>query len=85
VTLTYGDSELTVQVDDDGCGANDSRSDGGSDLRPGRGEAEDGLGSGIAGMRERATALGGSLDAGPLPTGGFSVRARLPLSPGDRR
>jgi hypothetical protein len=33
---------------------------------------------GILGMRERATALGGSLGAGPGPTGGFKVTARLP-------
>lgn len=36
-------------------------------------------GSGIRGMRERAEALGGDLDAGPGPDGGFAVRARLPL------
>ena len=36
-------------------------------------------GRGLAGMRERATMLGGTLDAGPLPDGGFRVRARLPL------
>ncbi|XVQ13696.1 sensor histidine kinase [Spirillospora sp. CA-255316] len=35
-------------------------------------------GSGIPGMRERARALGGDLAAGPLPGGGFRVRARLP-------
>ena len=38
-------------------------------------------GSGIRGMRDRATALGGSLDAGPAPGGGFRVHAVLPLSP----
>ena len=38
-------------------------------------------GSGIRGMRERATALGGTLDAGPASGGGFRVRAVLPLSP----
>jgi signal transduction histidine kinase len=32
-------------------------------------------------MRERATALGAELDAGPRPGGGFRVRARLPLGP----
>jgi signal transduction histidine kinase len=36
-------------------------------------------GSGIAGMRERAAALGGGLTAGPRPGGGFRVRAELPL------
>ncbi|MEV4255923.1 histidine kinase [Spirillospora sp. NPDC049652] len=35
-------------------------------------------GSGIGGMRERARALGGELEAGPGPDGGFRVRARLP-------
>jgi signal transduction histidine kinase len=65
VELTYGADELTVQIDDDG------RGDGGP---PGAGG-----GSGIAGMRERAGALGGQLDAGPRPDGGFRVHARLPL------
>jgi len=36
---------------------------------------------GIVGMRERARLLGGTLDAGPLPDGGFRVRADLPLEP----
>lgn len=81
VTLTYGGSELTVQVDDDGCGADGSSFGGESD----GGDAGHGMGSGIAGMRERATALGGSLGAGPLPAGGFRVRARLPLLSGSGR
>ena len=38
-----------------------------------------GHGFGILGMRERAAALGGELDAGPLPGGGFRVQATLPL------
>jgi signal transduction histidine kinase len=37
-------------------------------------------GHGIAGMRERATAIGGSLDAGPRPEGGFRVVASLPYA-----
>jgi signal transduction histidine kinase len=36
-------------------------------------------GTGIAGMRERADALGGHLEAGPGPEGGFRVYAVLPL------
>jgi signal transduction histidine kinase len=45
----------------------------------GTGPTADGAGRGIAGMRERAAMLGGTLDAGPLPDGGFRVHARLPL------
>jgi signal transduction histidine kinase len=30
-------------------------------------------------MRERAVALGGELEAGPRPDGGFRVLARFPL------
>ena len=37
-------------------------------------------GHGLAGMRERAELLGGSLSAGPAPDGGFVVAAVLPLS-----
>jgi signal transduction histidine kinase len=41
-------------------------------------------GHGIAGMRERAAALGGQLQAGPRSQGGFSVEARLPVHRADR-
>ncbi len=74
VELTYGGDELTVQVDDDGRGGGASG---------GRREASasdgEGGGNGIPGMRERAGALGGTLDAGPRSSGGFRVRARIPL------
>ena len=39
----------------------------------------EGSGYGIVGMRERATSLGGELDAGPSPQGGYCVHAFLPL------
>jgi signal transduction histidine kinase len=65
VCVRYGQHDLTVQVDDDGQGRNDSLPPPG--------------GSGIAGMRERAAALGGELHAGPRPGGGFRVTATLPL------
>jgi signal transduction histidine kinase len=65
VRLEYGADALTVQVDDNGSGSPlEAVSDGGS---------------GIPGMRERAVALGGELDAGPGPRGGFRVSARLPV------
>jgi signal transduction histidine kinase len=63
VELTYGSAELTVQIEDDGQGNETSNAGG----------------SGIVGMRERAAALGGELEAGPVAGRGFRVRARLPL------
>jgi signal transduction histidine kinase len=72
VRVAYGDDALTVEVDDDGMPR-----PGGSGFRPvtrpGR------PGNGIAGMTERAKALGGTLQAGPRPEGGFGVRAWLPF------
>jgi len=40
-----------------------------------------GGGQGLIGMRERVGMLGGELDAGPAPDGGFRVRATLPVTP----
>jgi signal transduction histidine kinase len=47
----------------------------------GSGDGAAGGGHGLVGMRERATMLGGSLDAGPTGDGGFLVAAVLPVSP----
>ncbi len=44
------------------------------DARPGPGG-----GRGLAGLRERTSAAGGTLTAGPSPSGGFEVCASLPL------
>jgi len=77
VRIGYGERELVIEVDDDGPAGP------GGHGRPGPavGGATAGMGSGngIAGMTERAHALGGALAAGPRPGGGFRVRARLPL------
>ena len=41
-----------------------------------------GAGHGLAGMRERAAALGGSCEAGPVNGAGWRVRAEIPVSGG---
>jgi signal transduction histidine kinase len=38
-------------------------------------------GRGLLGLRERVALYGGRLDAGPLPAGGWQVRARFPVDP----
>ncbi|MFH9863251.1 histidine kinase [Streptomyces sp. NPDC017202] len=59
------------------------------DNAPPRGSAPPGVGGlgsgrGLAGMRERAAAVGGELTAGPRPDGGWRVRATLPDATGPR-
>jgi signal transduction histidine kinase len=71
VHLQYGPGLLTVQVDDDGVGNGGSGGGGAPTPQPTSG-------MGLIGMRERVSALGGSLDAGPRAGGGFRVRAELP-------
>jgi signal transduction histidine kinase len=65
VRLSCDEDHLAVQVDDDGHGA--------AAQWPPVG------GNGLLGMRERVAALGGRLEAGPWPAGGFRVLATLPL------
>ena len=67
VHLRYGPESVSIQVDDDGQGAIS-----GNGVRP------SGPGLGLVGMRERVSALGGQLQAGPRDDGGFRVRAELP-------
>ncbi|WP_433472448.1 sensor histidine kinase [Spirillospora sp. CA-142024] len=72
VRLVYAHDRLTVTiVNDHGAGA-----DGPAPAAPER----DG-GFGLIGMRERALSVGGRLQAGPRPGGGFQVTADLPLQP----
>ncbi|MFE6332006.1 sensor histidine kinase [Streptomyces sp. NPDC057806] len=65
---------ISVDVVDDGKGAA-LQSVSGTARGTGTG------GHGIVGMRERALLLGGTLDAGPRPGGGFRLTAHLPLQP----
>jgi signal transduction histidine kinase len=65
VSLAYHDDELRINVADTGQGPHAS--------------ATGSAGHGLAGMRERAAAVGGTVQAGPRPGGGFLVAARLPI------
>ena len=66
----------TVQLDRDGRRLRIAVDDPGP-ARPG--SPADSTGFGIAGMTGRAQAVGGELSAGPGASGGFEVRASLPL------
>ncbi|KAB2340671.1 sensor histidine kinase [Actinomadura rudentiformis] len=59
-------NEIVIEVRDDGHGTTALSTHNGT------------RGHGLVGMRERALLLGGTLDAGPHPAGGFAVVAHLP-------
>jgi signal transduction histidine kinase len=65
VVVRADDDMLTIVVADDGVRT---------------APATTGSGAGVRGMRERAEALGGTLDAGPGPDGGWRVESALPLA-----
>ncbi|MEI5520178.1 sensor histidine kinase [Streptomyces brasiliscabiei] len=64
VRLDHGGGELRLRIDDDG---------------PATAADAGGGGNGLVGMRERAAALGGRIEAGPRADGGFRVLAVLPV------
>ncbi|MBT2508460.1 sensor histidine kinase [Streptomyces sp. ISL-98] len=64
VRLAYAPGRLDLRIDDEG---------------PATGGHAGGSGNGLVGMRERAAALGGTIEAGPRPDGGFRVEATLPF------
>jgi signal transduction histidine kinase len=78
--LGAGRDDMSGSAAADG-GGSAAADGGGSAAADGGGSAAaDGGGQGIAGMAERAAAVGGSLRAGPLADGGFSVTATLPVT-----
>jgi signal transduction histidine kinase len=76
VSVAQDAGAYRVRVADDGRGVASPRSADG----PGAGGVPGGRG--LLGMRERAELLGGTLDAGPGPDGGFVVAASIPKTPG---
>ncbi len=68
VELRREGERYVVEIVDDGSGTTGVASEGGR---------------GLLGMRERAELLGGRLEAGPRPGGGFAVRAVIPATGGE--
>lgn len=67
VRVRYDPESLVLEVADDGRGADGAPAPG----------------HGLTGMRERVAALGGQLDVGAAPGGGFVVRAEFPCAPAE--
>jgi signal transduction histidine kinase len=70
VSLSYHPDELGIDVTDTGHAPKPA---------PGYAPAGGAAGHGLAGMRERAAAVGGTVQTGPRPGGGYQVTARLPV------
>jgi signal transduction histidine kinase len=70
ISLRYGESMLRIEVADTGRG--------GAPGVHGPGTGQHGGGHGLVGMHERAASVGGTLQAGPEPGGGYRVAAVLP-------
>ncbi len=62
IRMPVADGSYVLSVVDDGTAVSTGRSGG----------------RGLLGMHERAELLGGTLEAGPRPEGGFAVVARIP-------
>lgn len=72
ITLRSDDRGIDLEVIDDGCGVpSDFRIDGNSRH------------SGLAGIRERVTALGGRVQIEPVATGGTRLAVRVPWTPAE--
>jgi signal transduction histidine kinase len=82
VNLCYRPDALEIQVDADGAGisiASATSNGNGTSNNTSNGNGHSASNSlGLIGMRERVTALGGRLQAGPRDGGGFQVRAEIP-------
>ncbi len=72
ITLSRSQSHLSVAVEDPG--------PQGADV-----EAGPTSGTGLVGMRERVERLGGTLEAGDRPGGGYRVAAVIPLAGGEEQ
>jgi signal transduction histidine kinase len=75
VRLRFQPGELLVDIDDDGAGTSSTSTSTSTSTNT--------AGSGLVGMRERARAYGGDVQAGPREPGGWKVSARLLLDAGD--
>lgn len=63
IRVSHGEAAISATIEDNGRG---------------RGSTSSGSRQGLAGMKERAAALNGTLDAGPLSGGGFRVSIVIP-------